>query len=162
MLDLRRFTGHEMRLSEKLFEFNWGFLLLLTMIASIGFAMLYSVADGSVSPWALRQAGRFAAGAGIMIVTAMIDLRLWMRIAYPLYGVALAMLIAVEVIGLTGMGAQRWLDLGVIHAAGPWHRDPAHRIWRYSLFHGGFTLALFHPRGRRYPRGRSRCLEPAP
>ncbi|PKQ03988.1 MAG: rod shape-determining protein RodA, partial [Alphaproteobacteria bacterium HGW-Alphaproteobacteria-12] len=114
MLDLRRFTGHEMRLSEKLFEFNWGFLLLLTMIASIGFAMLYSVADGSVSPWALRQAGRFAAGAGIMIVTAMIDLRLWMRIAYPLYGVALAMLIAVEVIGLTGMGAQRWLDLGII------------------------------------------------
>lgn len=114
MLDLRRFTGHEMRLSEKLFEFNWGFLLLLTLIASIGFAMLYSVADGSVSPWALRQAGRFVAGAGIMIVTAMIDLRLWMRIAYPLYGAALAMLIAVEIIGLTGMGAQRWLDLGII------------------------------------------------
>ncbi|PKQ02810.1 MAG: rod shape-determining protein RodA, partial [Alphaproteobacteria bacterium HGW-Alphaproteobacteria-12] len=46
MLDLRRFTGHEMRLGEKLIEFNWGFLLLLLLIASIGFAMLYSVAEG--------------------------------------------------------------------------------------------------------------------
>ncbi|MDP1627036.1 rod shape-determining protein RodA [Parvibaculum sp.] len=114
MLDLRRLTGHELRLSEKLVEFNWGFLLLLTLIASIGFAMLYSVADGNFSPWALRQATRFALGACIMVTVAVIDLRLWMRLAYPLYGLALVLLIAVEIVGFTGMGAQRWLNLGFI------------------------------------------------
>jgi rod shape determining protein RodA len=114
MLDLRRFTGHEMRLGEKLIEFNWGFLLLLLLIASIGFAMLYSVAEGSFSPWAFRQAARFAVGMGIMVSVAMIDLRLWMRLAYPLYGIALVMLVAVEVIGFVGMGAQRWLNLGFV------------------------------------------------
>lgn len=114
MLDLRRFTGHEMRLGEKLIEFNWGFLLLLALIASMGFAMLYSVAEGSFSPWAFRQAARFAVGVGIMVSVAMIDLRLWMRLAYPLYGIALVMLVAVEVIGFVGMGAQRWLNLGVV------------------------------------------------
>ncbi|MBX3447785.1 MAG: rod shape-determining protein RodA [Parvibaculum sp.] len=114
MLDLRRFTGHDMKLSEKLREFNWGFLLLLTLIASMGFAMLYSVAEGSFSPWALRQAARFAAGACIMIVVAMVDLRFWMRAAYPLYAIALVMLVAVEIVGFVGMGAQRWLDLGFI------------------------------------------------
>ncbi len=114
MLDLRRFTGHEMRLGEKLAEFNWGFLLLLTLIASMGFAMLYSVAEGSFSPWALRQAARFAAGVAIMISVAIIDLRLWMRLAYPLYGFALVLLIAVEIIGFVGMGAQRWLNLGFV------------------------------------------------
>lgn len=114
MLDLRRLTGHELRLSEKLAEFNWGFLLLLALIASIGFAMLYSVADGSFSPWALRQAARFAVGACIMVTVAVIDLRLWMRLAYPLYGLALILLVAVEIIGFTGMGAQRWLNLGFI------------------------------------------------
>ena len=114
MLDLRRFTGHDMRLSEKLGEFNWGFLLLLTLIASMGFAMLYSVAEGNFSPWALRQVARFAAGVCIMIIVAMVDLRFWMRAAYPLYAVALAMLIAVEIVGFVGMGAQRWLNLGVI------------------------------------------------
>jgi len=114
MLDLRRFTGHEMRLGEKLIEFNWGFLLLLALIASMGFAMLYSVAEGSFSPWAFRQAARFAVGVGIMVSVAMIDLRLWMRLAYPLYGIALVMLVAVEVIGFVGMGAQRWLNLGIV------------------------------------------------
>ncbi|PKQ03563.1 MAG: rod shape-determining protein RodA [Alphaproteobacteria bacterium HGW-Alphaproteobacteria-11] len=114
MLDLRRFTGRELRLTDKLVEFNWGFLLLLVLIASIGFAMLYSVAEGSFSPWAYRQALRFAAGVCILLIAAMIDLRLWMRLAYPLYGVALAMLVAVEVVGMTGMGAQRWLNLGFV------------------------------------------------
>ena len=114
MLDLRRFTGRELRLTDKLAEFNWGFLLLLVLIASIGFAMLYSVAEGSFSPWAFRQALRFAAGVCILLIAAMIDLRLWMRLAYPLYGVALAMLVAVEVVGMTGMGAQRWLNLGFV------------------------------------------------
>ncbi|MBX3492191.1 MAG: rod shape-determining protein RodA [Parvibaculum sp.] len=114
MLDLRRFTGRELRLTDKLAEFNWGFLLLLVLIASIGFAMLYSVAEGSFSPWAFRQALRFAAGVCILLIAAMIDLRMWMRLAYPLYGVALAMLVAVEVVGMTGMGAQRWLNLGFV------------------------------------------------
>lgn len=114
MLDLRRFTGREMRLGDKLLEFNWGFLLLITVIASMGFAMLYSVADGSFSPWALKQMVRFALGAGIMVVVAMIDLRLWMRVAYPLYGVALVLVTAVDIVGFKGMGAQRWLNLGII------------------------------------------------
>lgn len=114
MFDLRRFTGRDMKIGEKLLEFNWGFLLLLTVISGIGFAMLYSVADGSFSPWALKQMIRFGAGVVIMIVVALIDLRLWMRIAYPLYGVALVLVTAVDIVGFKGMGAQRWLDLGII------------------------------------------------
>ncbi len=114
MFDLRRFTGREMTIGEKLLEFNWGFLLLLTVIACIGFAMLYSVADGSFSPWAMKQMIRFAAGAALMIVVALVDLRLWMRVAYPMYAVALGLVAAVDFVGFKGMGAQRWLDLGVI------------------------------------------------
>jgi len=114
MLDLRRFTGREMRISDKLMEFNWGFLLLLAVISSMGFAMLYSVADGSFSPWALKQMIRFVLGAGIMVVVALIDLRLWMRISYPLYAIALVLVTAVDIVGFKGMGAQRWLNLGII------------------------------------------------
>lgn len=114
MLDLRRFTGREMRISDKLMEFNWGFLLLLAVISSMGFAMLYSVADGSFSPWALKQMIRFVLGAGIMVVVALVDLRLWMRISYPLYAIALVLVTAVDIVGFKGMGAQRWLNLGII------------------------------------------------
>ena len=39
-----------MNVRQKLREINWGFVLLVTAIACIGFAMLYSAAGGSLSP----------------------------------------------------------------------------------------------------------------
>lgn len=49
-----------------------------------------------------------------MVVVGLIDLRIWLRLSYPIYGVALVLLIAVEIVGEIGMGAQRWIDLGII------------------------------------------------
>lgn len=101
-------------LAEKLWSINWGLVLLLGVIACIGFAMLYSAANGSWHPWAAKQAIRFGIGAVIMLVVAMVDVRLWLRGAYIFYGVAFALLIFVMLHGRSGMGAQRWIDLGVI------------------------------------------------
>tara|TARA_B100001540_G_scaffold308619_1_gene323578 strand:- start:1157 stop:2188 length:1032 start_codon:yes stop_codon:yes gene_type:complete len=76
--------------------------------------MLYSVAGGSVDPWAKRQMIRFLPALGLMLVIALIDVRVWLFLAYPIYALALALLIAVEFTGVSGMGAQRWIDLGVM------------------------------------------------
>ena len=100
------------RLRDKLLEINWGFVLLITVIASIGFAMLYSVAGGHFEPWAKLQMLRFLAGFTVLIVVACIDIRVWMALAYPAYTVALVLLVIVEMVGHVGLGAQRWLDLG--------------------------------------------------
>jgi rod shape determining protein RodA len=48
-----------------------------------------------------------------MLVVALLDLRLWYRWAYAIYGVALLGLIGVEIAGQISMGAQRWIDLGL-------------------------------------------------
>ncbi len=104
----------EMTICQKLAAVNWLMVLLLVMIASIGFAMLYSAANGSVTPWAYRHALRFGAGLIVMLSVALIDIRFWMRSAYLLYAGVLVLLIGVEIMGEIGMGAQRWIDLGVI------------------------------------------------
>ena len=101
-------------IGEKLMEVNWGFLLLVTLVASAGFAMLYSVAGGSFDPWAGRQIMRFGVGMIILLIVAMIDIRIWMSLAYPAYAVALVLLLAVEIAGQVGLGAQRWLAIGPI------------------------------------------------
>lgn len=106
-------TPPEMTIGQKLAAVNWLMVLLVCAIASVGFAMLYSAANGSVSPWAYRQAIRFGIGMVVMISVAMIDVRFWMRSAYLLYAGVLVLLIGVEVMGEIGMGAQRWIDLGV-------------------------------------------------
>jgi len=105
----------EMTLGEKLAEINWGLVGILTVIACVGFFMLYSAGNGSFQPWAGRQMIRFAVGLCLLIVLATVDLRFWLRYAYVIYFGALALLVAVEIMGDIGMGAQRWINLGVIN-----------------------------------------------
>jgi rod shape determining protein RodA len=100
--------------NEKLLEINWPLVLVIAVIACIGFAMLYSVAGGHFSPWASKQMMRFCIGLVLLLAAAMVDIRVWMALAYPLYGLCLVLLVVVQVAGHTGLGAQRWIDIGPI------------------------------------------------
>ncbi len=101
-------------IAEKLLGLNWGLIFLLGLVAAIGIGMLYSAANGAWQPWAAKQAMRFVVAAAIMVMAALVDLRTWLRIAYWFYAVVMALLVAVEIKGAVGMGAQRWIDLGII------------------------------------------------
>ncbi|BBK29380.1 cell elongation-specific peptidoglycan biosynthesis regulator RodA [Stella humosa] len=101
-------------LLDRIWQINWLLVLLLSAIAGVGFAMLYSAAGGSFQPWAEKQMLRFAFGLTGMILVALVDLRIWLRLAYVIYGLALVLLIGVEIRGEIGMGAQRWIDFGFI------------------------------------------------
>jgi rod shape determining protein RodA len=98
--------------TDKLYEINWGLVLLITIIACVGFAMLYSVAGGSLSPWATPQILRFLVGLAILVAVACIDIRIWMSLAYPAYAASLFLLMVVVVAGHVGKGAERWITLG--------------------------------------------------
>ncbi|MFP6745141.1 MAG: rod shape-determining protein RodA [Alphaproteobacteria bacterium] len=103
---------HEaMTLGQKFRQIIWSLVLLLAVTAAIGFAMLYSAANGNFDPWAWRQAVRFGAMLLLLVAIALVDVRLLLRWSYVIYAAALAMLALVEVMGVTGMGAQRWVDL---------------------------------------------------
>src|ERR1700688_4975238 len=97
---------------DKLRLLNWGLVALIVAIGLIGVPLLYSAGGKHWSPWAGAQFTRFGIGLAAMMVVALIDVRFWLRIAYPLYGVMLFLLIAVEIMGHIGMGAQRWINLG--------------------------------------------------
>jgi rod shape determining protein RodA len=105
---------HELTFADKVRSINWGLILLICAISGVGFAMLYSAANGNMQPWASKQMTRFAVAFVAMIAVALIDIRHWFRVAYWLYGIALVLVVAVDMRGVIGMGAQRWIDLGVI------------------------------------------------
>ena len=105
-------TTNTPSLVEKLGNMSWGLLALTVIIACIGLGMLYSAADGNLEPWASRQFIRFMVGFLILVAIALVNIRIWMRWAYFLYGVTLVTLFAVETYGFIGMGAQRWISLG--------------------------------------------------
>lgn len=97
---------------QRIWQLNWGLVLLIVITALIGFATLYSISGGSTETWVSRQLIRFGVGFTLMLIVAVVDIRFWLRAAFLIYGVALALLVAVEVVGTVGMGAQRWVDLG--------------------------------------------------
>jgi rod shape determining protein RodA len=98
--------------ARKILYLNWPIILLIIAIASVGFLMLYSVAGGSFTPWVEPQVKRFAVGLVAMIAVAMVPIWFWRNMAALAYLVSLVLLLLVEFIGVSGMGAQRWIDLG--------------------------------------------------
>ncbi len=96
----------------KLLYINWFLVLLLMAVAAVGFLMLYSVAGGSWTPWVKPQMQRFALGMGLMFAIGLVPIWFWRSVSGLAYLGALILLVLVEVVGETGMGAQRWLNLG--------------------------------------------------
>lgn len=96
----------------KILYLNWGLLLLLVTVACVGFLMLYSVAGGSFTPWVEPQVKRFALGLVLLFVVAVVPIWFWRNVSVLAYLGSLALLVAVELFGSVGMGAQRWIDLG--------------------------------------------------
>ena len=64
------------RLKQKLLALNWPFLALLTAITLVGVAALYSVAGGSLEPWASRHVVRYCIGLALLFIVALSDIRL--------------------------------------------------------------------------------------
>lgn len=116
-------SGREVPFVQKVQQINWFLVIVVTLIAAMGFAMLYSTATGPVGadgqspergsfdPWASRQMARYVFGLAAMLAIGLVDIRLWMKLAYPAYAVAFLLLVAVELVGVTGMGAQRWVEI---------------------------------------------------
>jgi rod shape determining protein RodA len=101
-------------LISKVMDLHGSMMIVLLCIAGIGFAVLYSAASGDFGRLAGRQMVVFGIGFTCMITIALVHIRWWWKLSYAIYGVGLLMLIAVEIIGDIGGGAQRWLDLGFV------------------------------------------------
>ena len=111
-------------LLERILRFNYVYLLFICLVVMLGIFVLYSIDkahfmpyfDGGkqVFPYSLRQLMRFGVSFGFLVVLAMMNLRLLMKYAYVIYGISLGLLVLVSLFGHTGMGAQRWLNLGIV------------------------------------------------
>ena len=96
----------------KVLYLNWPLTLLLISVACVGFLQLYSVAGGTMSPWAEPQMKRFGLGLAVMMVVAMVPIWFWRNMSVVAYVLSVVLLLAVELVGVEGKGAQRWIDVG--------------------------------------------------
>ena len=99
------------------------FLLLVLLLLAVGLTMLYSASFAqseydsgyTVSTRYLqKQAVCAALGLGCMAVFSRIPAQVWLKLAWPLYGISIILLLSVLVIGEEVNGARRWVNLAGI------------------------------------------------
>lgn len=94
-------------------SFDWPLLLILLAFFGLSMLVMHS-AVGSTDYRFAGQLRNFAVAFFAMWFMAMVKPPLLMRLAVPVYGLGLLLLLAVLLFGTTQKGATRWLDLGVI------------------------------------------------
>ena len=99
------------------------FLILVLLALTVGLTMLYSASSAqsrydtgyrSATRYLQKQALCAAIGLVAMAAFSRIPARFWYRLAWPLYGLSIALLLSVLVIGQSVNGARRWINLGGI------------------------------------------------
>ena len=100
-------------LKTKLYEINWLLPTLVTVLGLVGVTMIFAATDGVWRFGAMQHFFRIGFGGLVMLCIAVIDIRIWYRLAYPIYMLGLALLIGVEFVGVEINGSKRWVDFGI-------------------------------------------------
>jgi rod shape determining protein RodA len=101
-------------------HFDWLFLGLTLVIGGIGILTLYSAVSANTDMTEVRrliyvrQSYWLAISSGVMIILVLFSYRWLSRLAFPIYGVSLGLLIAVMFLGKEVSGSQRWLVFGSV------------------------------------------------
>lgn len=108
-------NANMMNFSEKIGRFSWVMFAPMCLILVISEVILYSAGGGSWQPFALSQLLKIIAGMAVFFIAAFTNIKFWLKSAYTVYAIAAILIVLVTFVGHTGMGAQRWLNLGFIH-----------------------------------------------
>ena len=97
------------------------FLILLLVLLGIGLGMLYSASYAQSrydtgyrigTRYLQKQAACALLGLGAMWILSRVPMEVWYTMAWPLYGVSIALLLMVLLFGQSVNGARRWISIG--------------------------------------------------
>jgi len=88
-------------------------LIGVLAVCTAGLVVLFSAGGEDVGVF-LRQATRVAIGLAVLVAAAQVPPRVLRALAPWAYAGGVLLLVAVALVGEISMGAQRWLDLGIV------------------------------------------------
>ena len=146
------------------------FLILLLLLLTVGLGMLYSASSAQSqydtgytisTRYLQKQAACALVGLAAMAVLSRISTEVWYRMAWPLYGVSIVLLLMVLLFGQSVNGARRWINIAglqfqpseiakftmiLLFARLTWEFGTASREFRYGVLgFGGALLGILVP-----------------
>ena len=143
---------------------DFPFLFLILLLLAVGLVMLYSASSAQSqydtgytvsTKYLQKQAFCALIGLGAMYAFSRIPSEFWYRLAWPLYGVSILLLLSVLVIGQEVNGAKRWISIAgiqfqpsevakfaqiLLFARLTRHFGPEGKKFRYGVLGFGVTL----------------------
>lgn len=108
-------AAHIKRWKARAGAMHGGMLLVVLILCALGLAMQYSASGGHFKVFALKQSISMMIGLALMVGIAVMSTPTLLRTAYLFYGLCVVLLIIVELMGIIGMGAQRWIGVGAFN-----------------------------------------------
>lgn len=103
------------RLARRARGMHMGMLVVMLVLAGLGLVMQFSASGGDASVFAIPQAIRLLIGLTLMFLIAVTPPKNLFRLTPLVYGFCLLLLIAVALVGVMGLGAQRWVGVGMFN-----------------------------------------------
>lgn len=99
-------------LLNRLMKIDFMLLAIVVTITTIGFIALFSA--GYSFPWRIDgQIRNIAVASVVMVVVACLPVKLFQRMALPIFIVGCVLLLLTHFFGITVKGATRWLNIGI-------------------------------------------------
>ncbi len=120
-MDTVRIAQKKAAAAKKAGPIDLPFLLLTLLLVMIGLVVMYSasyarayVTQGNSAYYFIRQLVYALLGLAVLYAACNLNDQFWKRLAMPLLGVSVVLLILVPVIGASANGATRWIAIGPI------------------------------------------------
>lgn len=108
-----------MRIDRRIIKnYDWITLTIILILSIAGIMTIYSATRSPVTEetpnFYIKQIYWLVTSIIALILTTGFDYNWLRRFSYIFYGIGLMLLVIVLIIGKTGMGAQRWINLGIL------------------------------------------------
>lgn len=107
--------GRMKKVWRRLGDMPRGVLLIIGVLCALGLVMQFSASGGDFRVFALKQAVSMTLGFVLMLGIAVMPPHTLFRTSYLVYAGCLVLLVIVEIKGVIGMGAQRWIGVGAFN-----------------------------------------------
>ena len=109
------FQKSNLSFKDKVFSLDFTLIFLIFLLGIISLFAMYSSEQGNFSYHTQSHLYRFSIFFLLFIIISFFNIKLWYKSAYLFYFIALILLFAVDLFGVTASGSKRWINLFFIN-----------------------------------------------
>ena len=107
----KNFSSGRIDFKDKLLSLDYPLIFLTLLLGIISFFAMYSTEGGVFNYYTQNHIYRFCAFFLLFIVLSFLKIQFWYKTSYVFYIIILALLLTVDIYGVTASGSKRWINI---------------------------------------------------